>query len=133
MSPPERLVAGYQAALGVADTALAGVSELLAELEVADACAVVHAEYEWGAPADALNEAVAELVADQPARLTGVGTVSQQRLEVPRVLRQLDRIADLGLVGVGVRPAFFDMAIDDRRLYPVYGSARRVRRADEGR
>jgi hypothetical protein len=35
--PPERLVAGYQAALGV----------------------VVHTEYEWGDPADALNEAVA--------------------------------------------------------------------------
>ena len=121
--PPERLVAGYQAALGVADTALAGVGELLAELELADACAVVHAEYEWGDPADALNEAVAELVTEHPGRLTGVGTVSQQRIEVPRALRQLDRIAELGLVGVSVQPAFFDMAIDDRRLYPVYAKA----------
>lgn len=120
---PPRLLAGYQAALSVLATAQLTTGELLAELDDAGAVAVVHAEFEWGDPADALNEAVAELVAEHPARLTGVGTVSQERIDVPRAVRQVGRVAELGLLGICVQPAFFDLRLDDRRLYPVYAKA----------
>jgi predicted TIM-barrel fold metal-dependent hydrolase len=95
-----------------ADMATAGVTH-----------AVVHAEYEAGDPADALNEAVAAMVAEDPARFSGFGTISMERFSIKRALAQLDEIKRLGLVGVGCQPSFVGMPIDDRRMYPVYARA----------
>jgi hypothetical protein len=81
---------------------------------------VVHAEYETGDPADALNEAVGKLVAQDPERFSGFGTISMERFSIRRALDQLQHIKDLGLLGVGCQPSFVGMPIDDRRMYPVY-------------
>lgn len=85
--------------------------------------AVVHAEYEYGDDADVLNEAVAKVVADSPDTFSGYGTISMTPLRVPRALAQVGRVAELGLRGLSLQPSFFDVAIDDRRLYPVYAKA----------
>lgn len=97
---------------------------LLRELDEAGVDhAIVHAEYESGDHADALNEAVAALVAAHPQRLSGFGTVTLAPLRPGRTLAQLRRVERYGLRGVNVQPAFFDLAIDDRRLYPLYAAA----------
>jgi predicted TIM-barrel fold metal-dependent hydrolase len=82
--------------------------------------AIVHAEHEMGDPADALTEAVAQLVASDPDRFSGFGTISLEHFQIKRAVRQVQRVHDLGLIGVCFQPSFAGMAIDDRRLYPVY-------------
>jgi uncharacterized protein len=85
--------------------------------------AVVHAEYETGDPADALNESLAKLVTEDPSLFSGFGTISMEPLSIRRALGQLQHIKDLGLVGMGCQPSFVGMAMDDRRMYPVYARA----------
>jgi predicted TIM-barrel fold metal-dependent hydrolase len=85
--------------------------------------AVVHAEYEVGDIADALNEAVAKVVSDDAERFSGYGTISFENFKIPRALKQVQRVADLGLHGLALQPSFFDLPIDDRRLYPIYSKA----------
>lgn len=85
--------------------------------------AVVHAEYEVGDIADALNEAVAKVVSDDAERFSGYGTISLENFKIPRALKQVQRVADLGLHGLALQPSFFDLPIDDRRLYPIYSKA----------
>lgn len=85
--------------------------------------AVIHAEYEDRADAAKLNEAVAALVTRFPERFRGVGTIDLP-LETPTAAaRQVDQIHRMGLLGVNIQPTFFNMDIDDRRLYPVYSRA----------
>lgn len=85
--------------------------------------AVIHAEYEYGDPADAMNEAIGELVSKNPVRFSGFGTISMENLKPLRAVQQVKRIVELGLVGVNIQPSFFCLPIDDRRLYPVYAVA----------
>ena len=85
--------------------------------------AVVHAEYEYGDDADALNEAVGKLVSEHPDKFSGYGTISMSPVKIPRALAQVRRVAELGLTGLSLQPSFFGMAIDDRVLYPVYAKA----------
>jgi len=85
--------------------------------------AVIHAEYETGDPADALNEAVAKMVTEDPERFSGFGTISMERFSIRRALSQLNEIKTLGLSGLGCQPSFVGMPIDDRRMYPVYARA----------
>jgi predicted TIM-barrel fold metal-dependent hydrolase len=120
----EQLFGQYDAVLGVFENSAATTLELLAQMDRARVeRAIVHAEYEYGDVADALNDAVARCVAADPTRLQGFGTVSLERASVRRMVQQVERIAELGLLGVNLQPVFFDMAIDDRRLYPVYAKA----------
>lgn len=120
---PATFTARYDAVLDTATRRHRPFAELDAELLVSGVThAVVHAEYEYGDDADELNDATAKLVAAQPDRFTGIGTVSMTALEPMRAVRQAHRVSDLGLVGVNVQPAFFDVAIDDRRLYPLYAA-----------
>jgi hypothetical protein len=51
--------------------------------------AVMHAEYEFGDPADALNEAVAKVVTEHPAKFSGYGTISMEHFKIQRGLRQV--------------------------------------------
>jgi predicted TIM-barrel fold metal-dependent hydrolase len=46
-----------------------------------------------------------------------------QPFSIRRALDQLEDISRLGLVGVGCQPSFVGMAIDDRRMYPIYARA----------
>ncbi|MEP7023306.1 MAG: amidohydrolase family protein, partial [Actinomycetota bacterium] len=85
--------------------------------------AVVHAEYEYGDDADALNEAVGKLVSEQPDKFSGYGTISMGPVKIPRALAQVRRVAELGLTGLSLQPSFFGIGIDDRVLYPVYAKA----------
>ena len=97
---------------------------LVAEMDAAGVShAVVHAEYEYGDPADDLNEAVAALVAKMPDRFSGYGTVSLAPLRVMRAAAQVTRSAQLGLRGINIQPSFFGMPIDHPQLYPVYAKA----------
>ncbi len=100
------------------------VADLLADMEASGTThAVVHAEYEYGDDADALNEAVGKLVSEQPDKFSGYGTISMSPVKIPRALAQVRRVAELGLTGLSLQPSFFGMAIDDRVLYPVYAKA----------
>jgi predicted TIM-barrel fold metal-dependent hydrolase len=97
------------------------LSGLRADMDAASVDhAVVHAEYETGDPADALNESVAKLVSEDPAHFSGFGTISMERFSIRRALDQLVHIKELGLVGMGCQPSFVGMPIDDRRMYPIY-------------
>ncbi|RBQ21001.1 amidohydrolase [Spongiactinospora rosea] len=114
----------YEAVLDIGAGWHKGMDELLAEMDLAGiGHAVLHAEFEHGDYADALNEEVAEQVRLRPDRFSGFGTVSLEPLSVMRAVRQVERVAALGLKGINVQPSFFGLAIDDRPLYPVYSKA----------
>lgn len=122
---PRELVDRYDAVLAVQERGSLGRADLdaLAERNNID-IALVHAEFEFGDQADVLNEAVAGLVADNPARYRGIGTVSQaQPINVMRAVGQVAECARLGFLGVCLQPAFFHMSITDKHLYPVYAKA----------
>jgi predicted TIM-barrel fold metal-dependent hydrolase len=121
---PSEYVARYDAVLGLEDRRDLGLAALLEDMESAGVGhAVVHAEYELGDPVDELNEAVARLVADDPRRFSGYGTVSLEPLNVMRAVRQVAAVADLGLRGINLQPSFFGLPIDLAQLYPVYAKA----------
>ena len=116
----------YDAVLNVVDKLKSGetVEQLLEQMDQAGIDqAVVHAEYETGDQADALNQAVADLVAQYPKRFYGIGTISQQDISIKRALKQIDECIDMQLVGLSIQPAFFGLSIDDKRLYPIYAKA----------
>ena len=121
---PAEYVDRYDAVLGLEERRDMSLDALVAEMDVAGVShAVVHAEYEYGDPADDLNEAVAALVAKMPDRFSGYGTVSLAPLRVMRAAAQVTRSAQLGLRGINIQPSFFGMPIDHPQLYPVYAKA----------
>jgi predicted TIM-barrel fold metal-dependent hydrolase len=121
---PTEYVDQYDAVLNLEARRDLTVDELIAEMDQAGVShAVVHAEYEYGDPADELNEAVAALVARMPDRFSGFGTVSLSPLRVMRAVAQVARAAELGLRGINIQPSFFSMPIDHAQLYPVYAKA----------
>ena len=121
--PPE-YVDQYDAVLGLEARRDMSLAALIEEMDAAGvAHAVIHAEYEYGDPADELNEAVATVVGKTPERFSGYGTVSLAPLRVMRSVRQVARVAELGLRGINIQPSFFGMPIDHPQLYPVYAKA----------
>jgi uncharacterized protein len=70
--PPPEHTEQYDAVLNVSATRDRTLTQLRADMAEAGVDrAVVHAEYEFGDPADELNEAVARLVAAEPERFAG--------------------------------------------------------------
>ncbi|HET7465899.1 MAG TPA: amidohydrolase family protein [Candidatus Dormibacteraeota bacterium] len=121
---PAEYVDQYDAVLGLEATKSKSLDDLIAEMDAAGVVhAVVHAEYEFGDPADEMNEAVGSLVKRMPDRFSGYGTVSMSPMRVMRAVEQVERIAQLGLRGVNIQPSFFGMPIDHGQLYPVYAKA----------
>lgn len=121
---PEHLITRYDQILGVQSTRSKTLDDLIEEMDTAGvSAAVVHAEYEHGDWADELNEAVAKLLEEHRERFIGFGTVSLAPLIPRRAIAQSRRAAELGLVGINIQPAFFDLAINDRRLYPLFAAA----------
>jgi predicted TIM-barrel fold metal-dependent hydrolase len=121
---PESHRAGYDSVFDLGDRRGLGLDALRAEMaEAGVERAGIHAEYEHGDPADAMNEAVAAAVEAEPARFFGVGTISLEPLAIRRAIGQVDAVASLGLAGLNLQPSFFGIAPDDRRLYPVYARA----------
>ncbi|MCW2544915.1 MAG: amidohydrolase 2, partial [Frankiales bacterium] len=114
--------AGYSRVLHLDETYSRTSAELLADAAAAGVdVLVVHAEYEYGDIAPALNDAVAQFV-QQPA-MVGFGTVPLDGRRARDLYREVDRCHSLGLRGLNLQPAFFDRSIDDRELYPVYARA----------
>jgi predicted TIM-barrel fold metal-dependent hydrolase len=121
--PPEYR-SQYDAVLDISDKIGRTLDDLKAEMEAVGVDhTVIHAEYEFGDPAEAMNETVAELVKDDPERFSGFGTVSMAPYDPMRAVRQVEACRAAGLVGISIQPSFFRMAIDDKRLYPLYGKA----------
>jgi predicted TIM-barrel fold metal-dependent hydrolase len=114
----------YEAVLDISDGWEKTADHLRADMAAAGIDhAIVHAEYEEGDFADAMNEDTAQLVAEDPERFTGYGTVTLQPVRVMRAVRQVERAAALNLRGINLQPAFFGLTIDARELYPVYAKA----------
>jgi predicted TIM-barrel fold metal-dependent hydrolase len=114
----------YEAVLDIRSAWTKGVDALRDEMaEVGISHAIVHAEYEEGDLADPMNEELAQLVASDATRFSGFGTVTLQPVRVMRAVRQVERVAALGLRGINVQPAFFGLSIDARELYPIYAKA----------
>lgn len=121
---PAHLTDRYNDVLATNETREASFDELLDGMNKSGVgAAIMHAEYEFGDPADELNSAVAAVVADHPGRFVGFGTISLEHFRIEVGVRQIEAIARLGLRGVNLQPAFFGMPLDDRRLYPVYWKA----------
>jgi predicted TIM-barrel fold metal-dependent hydrolase len=115
----------YDQVLGLGHTIERGADDLAGDMAAAGvSMVVVHAEYEYGDIADALNEGVAAYAADRPTDvLCGFGTVALDGLSVSRMVRQVRRLAALGLQGINLQPCFFGRAVDDAELYAVYAAA----------
>ena len=85
--------------------------------------AVMHAESEGGEDADALNEALAQVLSEYPDRFKGIAYTDIATHRPTDMMRQVRRAARMGFVGVSLQPAFFGKNIDDRSLYPLYAHA----------
>ena len=64
------------------------------------------------------NELVAQAVRDHPKTFVGFGSVDP--LKGDRAVRELDRIAELGLKGVKLHPSLQAFAPNDERFWPLY-------------
>jgi predicted TIM-barrel fold metal-dependent hydrolase len=64
------------------------------------------------------NEYVAQAVADHPGRFLGFGSVDPLKGE--EAVRGLDRIKELGLLGVKFHPSIQRFAPDDERHWPIF-------------
>lgn len=121
---PREYTERYDAVLDTASKSAATMNDLLRKMEASGVThSVIHAEYEYGDPVDMLNEAVANAVGRAPQLLSGFGTVSLDRLQVKRMVRQVGHVFSLGLWGVNLQPSFFGIPMTDPRLYPVYSRA----------
>ncbi len=71
------------------------------------------------------NEAIAAVVKRYPGRFVGLGSIDTS--DPVRGLEGIDRVLELGMVGLTMEPstARTSMRFDDRRLYPIYEEARR--------
>src|SRR4051794_8033990 len=117
---PEGLFDQYDAVLNTGATRDKTLEDLIADMDGAGVGrALVHAEWEYPTDTDALNEAVAQLVADNE-RFVGVGTIAMPPRYPTRAVQQVKQASASGLVGISIQPAFADLDMDDRWLYPVY-------------
>lgn len=124
-SAPTRQTEQYDKVLGLTNKMNGGTFELL--LQVLDAegidQAVMHAESEGGEDGDALNEALAKVLVEYPDRFKGIGCLDIADRRPTQIALQAARVADSGMLGVTLQPAFFGLDIDDRTLYPMYARA----------
>jgi uncharacterized protein len=122
---PQRQTEQYDRVLGLTDKMNGGrLVDLLRDLDDNGIThAVMHAETEGGESADALNAALAEVMAEHPGRFTGVGTVDLTAPVPTRAARQVAAAHAQGMRGISVQPAFFGLDIDARELYPTYARA----------
>ena len=126
VTPPE-IADQYDAVLDVSATKTLTFADLQKEMTANDVThAVMHAEYEFGDPADALNEALATVIAKAPQQFSGVGTISMEPLNIMRALAQLEYCKDAGMKGVSIEPSFFHRSIDDKCFYPVYAKSQEL-------
>lgn len=122
--PPPEYVDQYDAVLDTRSKSAAALDDLVREMSDAGVGqAIVHAEYEYGNVADALNDAVAELVASGSSMFFGFSTIGLAPLRIRTMVRQVDTGHSSGMRGINIQPSFFGIQPADRRLYPVYSRA----------
>lgn len=114
----------YNAIFNMSDGRLDSLDGLLRSMDDANIYhAIVHAEYEYGNIAEELNEGLASLISKYPLQFSGFGAISFEPLKPMRALGQLEKMKSYNFIGVNLQPTFFGLAIDDRRLYPIYAKA----------
>lgn len=124
-SAPLRQTEQYDKVLNLRDKMNGGTFDgLLADLNAEGITrAVMHAESEGGEDGDALNDALAKVLADHPVTFKGIGCLDIADRRPGQIAAQTARIATMGMLGVTVQPAFFGLDIDHRSLYPMYSRA----------
>jgi predicted TIM-barrel fold metal-dependent hydrolase len=123
-SAPARQAEQYDKVLDLRNKMNTGTMDALLSTmcELGIGAAVMHAESEGGEDCDALNAALAEVLAEYPDTFRGVGVVDL--IAAPgRIARQAVRVADAGMLGLSLQPSFFGLDIDARTLYPMYARA----------
>lgn len=70
---------------------------------------------------DIINDHIADLIAQAPQRFAGIGMVCVQ--DMPRALRQLDRLKALGLNGIEIGTHIDGVALGADVLHPLYEAA----------
>ena len=78
----------------------------------------------WAKPEDTLelskflNDDIAQLVADYPKNYIGLGTVPMQSAE--HAIPELERIKELGLVGIQIGSNINNHNLNEEQFYPIY-------------
>lgn len=124
-SAPRRQTEQYDKVLNLREKMNSGTLEGLLSCMSAEGIgqAVMHAESEGGEDGDALNEALAKVLAEHPATFKGIGCLDIADRRPGQIGAQTARVAGMGMLGVTLQPAFFGLDIDDRSLYPMYARA----------
>ena len=122
-SPPE-LREQYDNVLDISAKIDQTLEDLIAQMDATGVeHAVMHAEYEYGDIADALNESLAGVVTDHPDRFTGIGTITTAPMHIMRAVKQVQQCKDYGFIGICVESSFYRLGINDKALYPIYAKA----------
>jgi aminocarboxymuconate-semialdehyde decarboxylase len=84
----------------------------------------------WAKPQDCLdvsrflNDHIAELVAAYPKNYIGLGTVPMQDTEV--AIQELERIKEIGLVGIQIGSNINDENLNEDRFFPIFQACERL-------
>lgn len=121
---PKELREQYDNVLDISAKIDQTLEDLIAQMEATGVeHAVMHAEYEHGDIADALNESLAGVVTDHPDRFTGIGTITTAPMHIMRAVKQVQQCKDYGFIGVCMESSFYRLGINDKALYPIYAKA----------
>jgi len=71
--------------------------------------------------ADVMNDEIAAMIAQAPENFAGIGMVCAQ--DVPRALRQLQKVKALGLAGIEIGTHINGTALGSDTLFPIYEAA----------
>lgn len=84
----------------------------------------------WAKPQDCLdvsrflNDHIAELVAAYPKNYIGLGTVPMQDADV--AIQELERIKEIGLVGIQIGSNINDENLNEDRFFPIFQACERL-------
>jgi aminocarboxymuconate-semialdehyde decarboxylase len=71
--------------------------------------------------ADIMNDQIAAMMAQAPRNFAGIGMVCMQ--DVPRAIRQLEKVRALGLGGIEIGTHINGVALGSETLFPLYAAA----------
>jgi aminocarboxymuconate-semialdehyde decarboxylase len=70
---------------------------------------------------DIMNEQIATMIAEAPRNFAGIGMVCAQ--DVPRAVRQLQKVKSLGFAGIEIGTHINGVALGSETLFPLYEAA----------
>jgi aminocarboxymuconate-semialdehyde decarboxylase len=71
--------------------------------------------------ADVMNEQIASMIAQAPRNFAGIGMVCAQ--DVPRAVRQLQKVKALGFAGIEIGTHINGVALGNETMHPIYEAA----------